>query len=256
MLDRTGAGSSSSIKEPRSKMKMIDVAEVEGLQKKEESNASIHPPAEKPSTKPGQKRNRSEAASALERQDKRVKTNTDGTNGGRKPPPAAGTTVTSPPNHTTTTTTHNNNNNHHDNHNTSPHHHHHHHHHAGALANAALLAYQQSRSVPISNASQRSSPSQSTAGGSSTKQQDWRVLLKEHSNRLTEDDRNRIRQFFVDRTNPTPEQTVLYKMKLHEERTTDPKTGEPVKETYYLELDYSNFTSRQSKKVKRYGTAG
>jgi hypothetical protein len=44
----------------------------------------------------------------------------------------------------------------------------------------------------------------------------------------------------------------VYKMKLHEERTTDPKTGNAVKETYYLELDYSNFTSKQSKKVKRY----
>jgi hypothetical protein len=60
-----------------------------------------------------------------------------------------------------------------------------------------------------------------------------------------------VQQFFVDRFNPTPA-APTYKMKLHEERTTDAKTSEPVKETYYLELDYRTFTSKQSKKVKRY----
>jgi hypothetical protein len=68
------------------------------------------------------------------------------------------------------------------------------------------------------------------------------------------DDRLRVQQFFVNHYNPTPEITK-YKLKLHEERTTDPNTGEPVKETYYLELDYTNFTSQQSKKTKRYSAS-
>ena len=83
------------------------------------------------------------------------------------------------------------------------------------------------------------------------KQQDWRVLLQEKSNRLSAEDRSRVQQFFEDKFNPTPHQPV-YKMKLHEERSTDPKTGVPVKETFYLELDYTTFTSKQSKKTKRY----
>jgi hypothetical protein len=83
------------------------------------------------------------------------------------------------------------------------------------------------------------------------KQQDWHQLLKEKSNKLSSNDRFRVQQFFQDRFNPTPGQTT-YKMKLHEERTADAKSGDPVKETYYLELDYTNFTSKQSKKVKRY----
>lgn len=83
------------------------------------------------------------------------------------------------------------------------------------------------------------------------RQQDWRSLLENKSNRLSNEDRLRVQQFFVDHSNPTPDQTH-YKMKLHEERTNDPATGQPMKETYYLELDYTSFTSKQSKKVKRY----
>lgn len=84
-----------------------------------------------------------------------------------------------------------------------------------------------------------------------SKQQDWRQMLEEKSNRLTEDDRMRIQQFFLNQFNPTPKQSV-YRIKLHEERGKDPETNESFKETYYLELDYSNFTSKQSKKLKRY----
>jgi hypothetical protein len=110
------------------------------------------------------------------------------------------------------------------------------------LATAALSAYQAQR-----------------AGGAASekkpvpekKQQDWQQMLQERSNRVSADDRFRIQQFFVDHFNPTPDQKT-YKMKLHEERTTDPKTGEPVKVSYYLELDYTTFTSKQSKKTKRY----
>jgi hypothetical protein len=110
---------------------------------------------------------------------------------------------------------------------------------AGDLASAALLAYQQQAALPRRDSVK-------------AKQQDWRELLQQRSNRLSEDDRRRIQQFFVDHANPTPELTT-YKMKVHEERTTDAKTGQAVKETYYLELDYTNYTSTQTKKVKRYG---
>jgi hypothetical protein len=44
----------------------------------------------------------------------------------------------------------------------------------------------------------------------------------------------------------------VYKMKLHEQRTNDLESGQAIKETFYLELDYNSFTSKQSKKVKRY----
>lgn len=90
----------------------------------------------------------------------------------------------------------------------------------------------------------------STATEDST-DQEWQVILKERSNKLSEEDRLRVQQFFSHRYNPTPEQPV-YKMKLHEERTQDPSTGQAMKETYYLELDYNSFTSKQSKKTKRY----
>lgn len=81
--------------------------------------------------------------------------------------------------------------------------------------------------------------------------QDWQMLLQTRSNKLSIQDRFRVQKFFVQRFNPTPDQPV-YKMKLHEERTTDPQTGQAMKETYYLELDYTTFTSKQSKKIKRY----
>lgn len=119
----------------------------------------------------------------------------------------------------------------------------------GALASAALLAYQ---SRMAAQPPQTPAPAAATVAGSSgTKQQDWRKLLQQKSNRLSEDDRLRVQQFFLNNFNPTPGRNT-YKMKLHEDRTHDAKTGDPVKETYYLELDYDNFTSTQSKKVKRY----
>lgn len=101
-----------------------------------------------------------------------------------------------------------------------------------AMASAALAAYQAAATAPPT-------------------QLNWQSLLEEKSNKLTDEDRLRVQQFFEHRFNPTPEQST-YKMKLHEERTADPKTGKPVKETYYLELDYNNYTSKQSKKIKRY----
>jgi hypothetical protein len=83
------------------------------------------------------------------------------------------------------------------------------------------------------------------------RQTEWRELLAEKNNKLTEPDRHRVEQFFLYQINPRPEE-LTYRMKLHEERGIDPNTGDPVKETYYLELDYTNFTSKQSKKIKRY----
>jgi hypothetical protein len=79
----------------------------------------------------------------------------------------------------------------------------------------------------------------------------WQQILQRQSNKLSAEDRSRIEQFFTDHHNPTPEQTLV-KMKLHEERTEDPETGQQMKETYYLELDYATFTSKKSKKTKRY----
>jgi hypothetical protein len=124
---------------------------------------------------------------------------------------------------------------------------------ANALASAALSAYQAQimAAAPAAAPVAAPAPTAAPAQHAAHKQQDWRQMLQEKSNKLSQDDRFRIQQFFVDRFNPTPHQPT-YKMKLHEERMTDPNTQQPVKETYYLELDYTNFTSRQSKKVKRY----
>ena len=83
-------------------------------------------------------------------------------------------------------------------------------------------------------------------------QQDWQIMLHERSNKLSDEDRVRVQQFFESHYNPTPDQPI-YKMKIHEERVNDPTSGQAIrKETFYLELDYSTFTSKQSKKVKQY----
>jgi len=121
-----------------------------------------------------------------------------------------------------------------------------------ALASAALSAYQ----AQLSSQQQKEraagpAPAPAPTPSPKKKQQDWKEMLESKSNRLSAEDRFRVQQFFVDHYNPTPDQPT-YKMKLHEERSTDPKTGVPVKETYYLELDYNTFTSKQSKKTKRY----
>jgi hypothetical protein len=92
---------------------------------------------------------------------------------------------------------------------------------------------------------------QQQANGAAKSPQEWQVLLADRSNKLSSEDRFRVKQFFEEHYNPTPDKSV-YKMKLHEERTHDHKTGAAIKETYYLELDYTSFTSKQSKKVKRY----
>jgi hypothetical protein len=262
-------GGSNSITQ-RSKMKMIDVAEVQGLEtKKHEQVAAV---AQQPT-----KVSRGRKATPLTGQKRQVHDNANGnekvsrlkvrhgesastktvreTNGEShtKPPPTITTEAT-----TLTRTVAAPGPAEGDG--------------AGAIAAAALLAYQQSQQRQASPEPHQHHPHHmpthtqthaTSFGGmdasstnnvhasSAVAQKDWRSMLQQTSNRLSDDDRVRIQQFFVQRFNPTPAQTV-YKMKLHEDRTTDPKTGNAVKETYYLELDYSNFTSKQSKKVKRY----
>jgi hypothetical protein len=115
----------------------------------------------------------------------------------------------------------------------------------------AVLAAATTAPAALKVESPEKAPASDKPSGVHHRQQDWRSLLENKSNRLSSEDRSRVEQFFMDHSNPTPEQTH-YKMKLHEERTNDTATGQPMKETYYLELDYTNFTSKQSKKVKRY----
>eukprot|EP00956_Cyclotella_meneghiniana_P028196 scaffold64965_cov79-Cyclotella_meneghiniana.AAC.14 len=80
--------------------------------------------------------------------------------------------------------------------------------------------------------------------------------LLEKSNKLSSEDRIAIHEFFSNRAsiNPHPEGDAtgdLWKVKLNEERTTDPTTGENVKETLYLELDYRTRLHKKTKKIKR-----
>jgi hypothetical protein len=78
---------------------------------------------------------------------------------------------------------------------------------------------------------------------------DWTQHL-EKSNRLSQEDRERVKLFFVDRVNPTPEVPVV-RLKLHEEKTVEPETGLTVKETLYLELDYNTFGFKKLRKIKK-----
>ena len=88
---------------------------------------------------------------------------------------------------------------------------------------------------------------------------EWQSLLRDRSNKMSSEDKLRVRQFFTT-TNAAERSSLLlpseggpvYKMKIHEERGKDPATGQEIKETFYLELNYDTGTSSQSKKVKRY----
>ncbi|KAL7455619.1 hypothetical protein ACHAWC_007159 [Mediolabrus comicus] len=90
-------------------------------------------------------------------------------------------------------------------------------------------------------------------------QSSWESLL-EKSNKLSDDDRQNIRQFFEQRTlNPTsqsvrPEGTDesgVWRCKLNEDKTTDPHTGELVKETLYLDLDFNTLGYKKTRKIKK-----
>lgn len=87
----------------------------------------------------------------------------------------------------------------------------------------------------------------------------WESLL-EKSNKLSDDDRQNIRQFFEQRKlNPTsqlvrPEGTDesgVWRCKLNEDKTTDPQTGELVKETLYLDLDFNTLGYKKTRKIKK-----
>ena len=80
--------------------------------------------------------------------------------------------------------------------------------------------------------------------------------LLEKSNKLSDEDRQHIHEFFRDKssTNPHPigdASNDLWKVKLNEERTIDPTSGENVKETLYLEFDYKTRQYKKTKKIKR-----
>ena len=72
----------------------------------------------------------------------------------------------------------------------------------------------------------------------------------ERSNALKPEDHERIKQFFVDKTNPTPD-IPRVRIRLHEERSVEEGTGKQVKETLYLELDYETFNFKKLKKTKK-----
>jgi hypothetical protein len=225
-LGTTGTTATTTTKGGRSKMKMIDAAEVQGLAAKEQQQQQ----QQQNEKKKGKRK--SEAAGAVTEKVSRLKqdpvttkaaTATAADENKVKPKATAAAASTDDS--------------------------------AGALASAALSKYQaQLAGVQATVPASAAAAPTPAAAAAVPKQQDWRHLLKEKSNKLSGDDRFRVQQFFVDRFNPTPAQPT-FKMKLHEERTVDPKTAEPVKETYYLELDYRTFTSKQSKKVKRYRDA-
>mmetsp|Transcript_27950 Transcript_27950/g.60864 ORF Transcript_27950/g.60864 Transcript_27950/m.60864 type:complete len:661 (+) Transcript_27950:90-2072(+) len=94
-------------------------------------------------------------------------------------------------------------------------------------------------------------PPGSSAASTSTEasQKDWQELLSK-SNKLSEEDRSRVERFFTEKFNPTPDQ-MTYKMKLNEERKIEPGTGLTIKETLYLELDYSTFGYKKTRKTKK-----
>lgn len=74
------------------------------------------------------------------------------------------------------------------------------------------------------------------------------------SNKISPQDRYRVEQFFSSHYNPTPEVSV-YKMKLNEEKKQQPTENGNlgwVKETLYLELDYTTLKYKMSRKSKSY----
>lgn len=90
-----------------------------------------------------------------------------------------------------------------------------------------------------------------------TQQNDVGSLL-EKSNKLSDEDREKILEFFRNQSSTHPHAAAdgdssngQWKVKLNEERTIDPATGESVKETLYLELDFISRQFKRTKKIKR-----
>lgn len=120
----------------------------------------------------------------------------------------------------------------------------------GGLVAAALLKYQQKVNETPAQAQQVNAPAPAPAPVPYNEGAgNWMEHL-EKSNKLSAGDRERVKQFFVDKYNPTPDVPV-YRMKLHEEKTLEPDTGTVVKETLYLELDYNTFGFKKLRKRKK-----
>lgn len=255
----TGAAAANA--SHKSKMKMIDVTEVQGLESKKilEQEAALHPPKKlstlsrgahnKDSSQLSGHKRSNKSSSAPASNIKLARQKTSHTDASPSTRPGASTNdnashakspLNMPPDSSTMAAKSAGSTN--------------------AMAAAALLAYQQSQqqNAAIGRSQQADEDDDHSAqrhghGATAIKQQDWRQLLQEKSNRLTDDDRTRLQQFFDQQHNPTPElPSTTYKMKLHEERTTDAETGHPIKVTLYLELNYDNYTVKQTKKAKRY----
>ena len=191
----------------RSKMKMLDVSEVQGLTKEHQERETID-------NRSIRKRKLMEAAAASGLV---KKTKPNAVEVPAKPAAIASPPITSKPTPA-----------------------------LEATAAAALRAYQmQNNPAPITV--QAVADPESSANDASNS--NWEQLL-ERSNKLEAGDRERIRQFFVDRFNPTPDIPVC-RIKLHEERTTEQDSGVQVKETLYLELDYNTFGFKKLKKTKK-----
>ena len=123
----------------------------------------------------------------------------------------------------------------------------------GGLVAAALMKYKQKVGEPAAPSDPASDPVGSAVDNNnnndSSVDNSWMEHL-EKSNKLSAANRERVRQFFVDRYNPTPDQST-FRMKLHEEKAADPTTGGVVKETLYLELDYNTFGFKKLRKRKQ-----
>ena len=86
--------------------------------------------------------------------------------------------------------------------------------------------------------------------------------LLEKSNKLSPEDRQTIFQFFQNRNNnqgsmsqpappPGTDESGIWRVKLNEDKAFDESTGEVVKETLYLELDYKSLGYKKTRKIKR-----
>ena len=118
---------------------------------------------------------------------------------------------------------------------------------------------QQHKKQKLSPHTSSTSKAAATPQGQQASTEWWQTLLQERSNKMSGDDRARVEIFFTT-TNAAERSSLLspsdggpvYKMKIHEQRGTDEATGQEIKETFYLELNYNTGASNQSKKVKRY----
>ncbi len=118
-----------------------------------------------------------------------------------------------------------------------------------AAAAALMEQQQQQAKQPLENAAMQAPGAVAAAAPMPGSKEELDTILAK-SNKLTEENRVRVKQFWLDRVNPTPEMPVV-RMKLHEERNIDPESGMTVKETDYLELDYTTFVFKKLRKIKK-----